>query len=277
MRGAAAVRAAEVRALLAGTGTVDAAAVSLRLGYELDRIHVGFVVWSEEAGERPGDAGGPVRGDGAGGGRGRRVARRGGAADRRRGQAPRLLGGAAERAGAVAPAPPPRRAARPLGRRRDAGARGRGLRPEPPRGALGAPRLPSCAAIGDGAVATYPDLALEALLAERPRCRPPLRRPRARPARRRGRRNGPSRLDRGDLPRGGLQLRPRRPPPRHPRQHRRLPRPPRRIPARPADRRSGSWSCASPCASAACWTGAARTRRSGRPRTGRGGRPSRAA
>jgi len=57
-RGAAAVRAAEVRALLGGAGAVDAAAVSLRLGYELDRFHVGFVVWSEDGGERPGDAGG---------------------------------------------------------------------------------------------------------------------------------------------------------------------------------------------------------------------------
>src|ERR1700742_2641432 len=57
VRGAAAVRAAEVRALLGGATAVDAAAVSLRLGYELDRFHVGFVVWSEESGERPGDAG----------------------------------------------------------------------------------------------------------------------------------------------------------------------------------------------------------------------------
>jgi PucR C-terminal helix-turn-helix domain/GGDEF-like domain len=57
VRGAAAVRAAEVRALLGGAA-VDAAAVSLRLGYELDRFHVGFVVWSEEAGERPGETGG---------------------------------------------------------------------------------------------------------------------------------------------------------------------------------------------------------------------------
>jgi hypothetical protein len=56
VRGATAVRAAEVRALLAG-GAVDAAAVSLRLGYELDRFHVGFVIWSERAGERPRDAG----------------------------------------------------------------------------------------------------------------------------------------------------------------------------------------------------------------------------
>jgi hypothetical protein len=57
-RGAAAVRAAEVRALLGGATPADPAAVSLRLGYELDRIHVGFVVWSERVGERPGDAGG---------------------------------------------------------------------------------------------------------------------------------------------------------------------------------------------------------------------------
>jgi DNA-binding PucR family transcriptional regulator len=56
-RDAAAVRAAEVRALLAGAAPVDAAAVTLRLGYELERFHVGFVVWSEETGERPGDAG----------------------------------------------------------------------------------------------------------------------------------------------------------------------------------------------------------------------------
>jgi hypothetical protein len=56
VRGADAVRAAEVRALLGG-GAVDAAAVSLRLGYELERFHVGFIVWSEGAGERPGDAG----------------------------------------------------------------------------------------------------------------------------------------------------------------------------------------------------------------------------
>jgi hypothetical protein len=57
VRGAAAVRAAEVRALLGGTAPADAAAVSLRLGYELDRFHLGFVVWSEATGERPGDAG----------------------------------------------------------------------------------------------------------------------------------------------------------------------------------------------------------------------------
>jgi len=55
VRGAAAVRAAEVRAILGGA-PVDAAAVSQRLGYELDRYHVGYVVWSEAAGEAPGDA-----------------------------------------------------------------------------------------------------------------------------------------------------------------------------------------------------------------------------
>src|ERR1700754_1251596 len=49
------VGAAEVRALLAGAAPVDAAAVSLRLGYELDRFHIGFVVWGEEGGERPGE------------------------------------------------------------------------------------------------------------------------------------------------------------------------------------------------------------------------------
>lgn len=56
-RGAGAVRAGEVRALLGGTAPVDPAVASLRLGYELDRFHVGFVVWSEKSGERPGDTG----------------------------------------------------------------------------------------------------------------------------------------------------------------------------------------------------------------------------
>jgi hypothetical protein len=56
VRSAAAVRAAEVRALLGGVAPLDTAAVSLRLGYELDRFHLGFVVWSEETGERPGEA-----------------------------------------------------------------------------------------------------------------------------------------------------------------------------------------------------------------------------
>lgn len=58
VRGAAAVRAAEVRALLAGAVPADPAAVSLRLGYDLDRVHLGYVVWSEAGDERPGEAGG---------------------------------------------------------------------------------------------------------------------------------------------------------------------------------------------------------------------------
>lgn len=55
VRGAAAVRAAEVRSILKGA-PVDAAAVSQRLGYELDRFHVGYVVWSESAEDTPGGA-----------------------------------------------------------------------------------------------------------------------------------------------------------------------------------------------------------------------------
>lgn len=56
VRGAAAMRAAEVRAILGGAA-VDTAAVSQRLGYELERFHVGFVVWNETAEDSPGDAG----------------------------------------------------------------------------------------------------------------------------------------------------------------------------------------------------------------------------
>jgi hypothetical protein len=55
-RGATAVRAAEVRSLLSGA-TVDAAAAGLRLGYELERFHVGFVIWSERADQESGGAG----------------------------------------------------------------------------------------------------------------------------------------------------------------------------------------------------------------------------
>lgn len=55
VRGAAAVRAAEVRAILKGA-PVDAPAVSQRLGYDLDRFHVGYVVWSENGEDTPGGA-----------------------------------------------------------------------------------------------------------------------------------------------------------------------------------------------------------------------------
>jgi DNA-binding PucR family transcriptional regulator len=53
VRGAAALRAAEVRAILAGA-PVDVVEVSRRLGYELDRFHVGYVVWNETAEDAPG-------------------------------------------------------------------------------------------------------------------------------------------------------------------------------------------------------------------------------
>ena len=65
VRGAAALRAAEVRACSAAP-PVDAAAVSRRLGYELDRLHVGYVVWNESARGRAGRRPGPLRRDGAG-------------------------------------------------------------------------------------------------------------------------------------------------------------------------------------------------------------------
>jgi hypothetical protein len=48
VRGAAAVRSAEVRALLEGARS-DVAQRSRRLGYELDRRHMAFVVWSDDA------------------------------------------------------------------------------------------------------------------------------------------------------------------------------------------------------------------------------------
>jgi NADP-dependent 3-hydroxy acid dehydrogenase YdfG len=48
------VRTAEVRALLADPAAADPAAVGLRLGYELDRFHVGIVVWCEDD-NGPGD------------------------------------------------------------------------------------------------------------------------------------------------------------------------------------------------------------------------------
>jgi hypothetical protein len=53
VRGAAALRAAEVRGILGGAA-VDVVEVSRRLGYELDRFHVGYVVWNETAEDAPG-------------------------------------------------------------------------------------------------------------------------------------------------------------------------------------------------------------------------------
>ncbi len=167
VRGAAAVRAAEVRALLGGATAVDSAAVSLRLGYELDRFHVGFVVWSEEGGERPGDAGGLFA-----------------AMERTAAAVAKSLG-----AGAPLTVAEGRHLACWAGRRSEpdlsrlrlprAGARGLSVAAGTPspgvegfilshHEALLARRVAQLRGDGDGAVATYPDLALEALLAGDP-------------------------------------------------------------------------------------------------------------
>jgi hypothetical protein len=166
VRGADAVRAAEVRALLGG-GPVDAAAVSLRLGYELERFHVGFVIWSESAGEGPGDAGELIA------------------------QMERAAAAVAESLGAGAPLIVAdggyltcwagRQSEPDLQRLRlpRAGVRGLSVAAGTPapgvegfvsshREALLARRVSRLRGDGDGAVATYPDLALEALLAENP-------------------------------------------------------------------------------------------------------------
>jgi PucR C-terminal helix-turn-helix domain/GGDEF-like domain len=167
VRGAAAVRAAEVRALLGGATAVDATAVSLRLGYELDRVHVGFVVWSEEAGERPGDTGDLFA------------------------RMERAAAAVAKSLGAGAPltVAEGRHLACWAGRRTEpdlerlrlprTGARGLSVAAGTPapgvegfvlshHEALLARRVAQLRGDGDGAVAAYPDLALEALLAEDP-------------------------------------------------------------------------------------------------------------
>jgi hypothetical protein len=166
VRGADAVRAAEVRALLAG-GTVDVAAASMRLGYELERFHVGFVVWSEGDGERPGDAGELIA------------------------EMERAAAGVAESLGAGAPlivaegghlACWAGRHSEPdlsLLRLPRAGVHGLSVAAGTPasgaegfvsshREALLARRVARLRGDGDGTVAAYPDLALEALLAENP-------------------------------------------------------------------------------------------------------------
>jgi hypothetical protein len=165
VRGAAAVRAAEVRALLGGA-TVDAGAVSARLGYELDRFHVGFVVWSEAADERPGDAGtlfaemeraaaAVAKSLGAGApltvAQGRHLscwAGRPSEPDLARLRLPRAARGLSVAAGTPA-----------------AGVEGFVLSH---REALAARRVAQLRGDGAGTVATYPDLALEALLAGDP-------------------------------------------------------------------------------------------------------------
>jgi hypothetical protein len=166
-RGAAAVRAAEVRALLGGTGAADPAAVSLRLGYELDRIHVGFVVWSEEEGERPGDAGdlfaemeraaaAVARSLGAGTpltvAEGRHLACWAGCRSEPELSRLRLPRSGVHGLSVAAGTPAP-------------GVEGFVLSHHE---ALLARRVAQLRGEGDGAVATYPDLALEALLARDP-------------------------------------------------------------------------------------------------------------
>lgn len=167
VRGAAAVRAAEVRALLGDAPAVDTAAVSLRLGYELDRFHVGFVIWSEETGERPGDAGGLFA-----------------EMERTAAAVARSLG-----AGTPLTVAEGRHLACWAGRRSEpelsrlrlprTGARGLSVAAGTPapgvegfvlshREALSARRVAQLRGDGEGAVATYPDLALEVLFAGDP-------------------------------------------------------------------------------------------------------------
>jgi hypothetical protein len=167
VRGAAAVRAAEVRALLRGA-PVDARAVGLRLGYELERFHVGYVIWSEDAGERPGDAGALFA------------------------AMERAAAAVAESLGAGAPltvaegrhlacwagarsAPDPRRLRLPRGEAGRSLSVAAGTAAEGAEGfvlshreALLARRVVQLRGEGAGARAAYPDLALEALLVDDP-------------------------------------------------------------------------------------------------------------
>jgi hypothetical protein len=167
VRGAAAVRAVEVRALLGGAAPDDAAAISLRLGYELDRFHVGFVVWSKEAGERPGDAGGLFA----------EMERVAAAIAKSLGAGPPLTVAEGRHLACWAGS----RTKPELSRLRlpRTGSRGLSVAAGTPahgvegfvlshREALLARRVAQMRGDGADAVATYPDLALEALLAEDP-------------------------------------------------------------------------------------------------------------
>jgi GGDEF-like domain/PucR C-terminal helix-turn-helix domain len=166
VRGADAVRAAEVRAVLGGA-PVDAAAVGLRLGYELERFHTGFVIWSEGAGERPGDAGELFA-----------EMERAAAAIARSLEAGTPLtvaegGHLACWAGRqsepeLSRLRLPRTGARGLSVAAGTPARGVEGFVSSHREALLARRVARLRGDGDGTVARYPDLALEALLAENP-------------------------------------------------------------------------------------------------------------
>jgi DNA-binding PucR family transcriptional regulator len=163
--GSAAVRATEVRAMLADPGAVDTAAVSLRLGYELDRFHVGFVVWSEATDERPGDAGALFA----------RMERAAVAAAKSLGSEPPLTVAEGRHLACWAG----RRTAPDLSRLQlpRSGARGLSIAAGTPapgvrgfalshREALSARRAAQLRGDAAGTVATYPDLVLEALLTE---------------------------------------------------------------------------------------------------------------
>lgn len=167
VRGAAAVRAAEVRALLGGGGAVDTVATSLRLGYELDRLHVGFVVWSEEADPGPGDAGALFT----------RMERTAAALARSLGAGTPLVVAEGRHLACWAGC----RSAPDLSRLRlpRTGAHGLSVAAGTPapgvegfvlshREALSARRAAQLRGDGAGTVATFPDLALEALLTEEP-------------------------------------------------------------------------------------------------------------
>ena len=244
VRGAAAVRAAEVRALLSGKAA-DPDAVSVRLGYELGRHHVGYVVWSEEAGERPGDAGALFA-----------------AMERAAAQIAESLGAGAPLTVAEGRhlacwaglrEPPdlkrlrmPKSAAGKLSVAAGTPAHGVEGFVLTHREALVARRVAQLRGDGDRGARRLSRPGPGGAPGRRPDHRPPLRRPRARPARRPRRRHRPHRLHPGDLPRGGRQLRRRRPPPRRPLEHRRLPRPPRRSRARPPGHRAPTRAPSSP-------------------------------
>jgi hypothetical protein len=166
VRGATAVRAAEVRALLGGTA-VDVAAASLRLGYELERFHVGFVIWSEGAGERPGEAGELFA----------EMERAAAAVAESLGTGPPLTVAEGSHLACWAGSQSelrlaglrlPRATAHGLSVA--AGGPGAGVEGfvSSHREALLARRVARLRGAGNGVLATYPDLALEALLAENP-------------------------------------------------------------------------------------------------------------
>ena len=248
VRGAAAMRAGQVRALLDGgarstSPRQHAARLRARpLARRLRRLdarapRVRAEGWA-----------GAVRRDGAGRGGRRRVAGGAQRAGRTQGRPPRLLGGPARARSTSATCACC--AAAPAALSVAAGTPAHGVEGFvlSHREALVARRVAQLRGEAGRLRVSYPDLALEALMVNdrgRPAASPSASSARWR---RRRRDDAAPRLDPGGLPRGGRQLRPRRPPPRRPHQHRHLPRPPRRGAARPPRRPSASSSCAWRCA-----------------------------